>query len=42
MDKALLGDIMTRCILLDSWFDVQSKKIDDEEKKQNKDLITGE
>jgi hypothetical protein len=33
---------MTRCKLLDSWFDVQSKKLDEEEKKQNKDLITGE
>lgn len=32
---------MTKCSLLDSWFDQQSKKLDDEEKKQNKDLITG-
>ena len=33
---------MTRCKLLDSWFDHQSKRLDAEEKKQKKDLITGE
>tara|TARA_R100000742_G_C4269200_1_gene87658 strand:+ start:339 stop:446 length:108 start_codon:yes stop_codon:yes gene_type:complete len=33
---------MTRCLLLDAWFDHQSKKLDAEEKKQKKDLITGE
>tara|TARA_R100000231_G_scaffold136440_1_gene111728 strand:- start:265 stop:372 length:108 start_codon:yes stop_codon:yes gene_type:complete len=33
---------MTRCILLDSWFDSKSKQLDKEEQKQKKDLITGE
>tara|TARA_R100000005_G_C5000785_1_gene207707 strand:+ start:2314 stop:2415 length:102 start_codon:yes stop_codon:yes gene_type:complete len=33
---------MTRCKLLDAWFDHESKRLDEEEKKQNKDLITGE
>jgi len=33
---------MTRCTLLDTWFDAQSKRLDKEEKKLNKDLITGE
>lgn len=33
---------MTRCIYLDSWFDSQSKRLDEEEQKQKKDLITGE
>lgn len=33
---------MTRCTYLDSWFDAESKRLDEEEKKQNKDLITGE
>ena len=42
MDKTLLGDNMTRCKLLDAWFDHESKRLDEEEKKQNKDLITGE
>jgi len=42
LDKTILGDIMTRCRLLDAWFDHESKKLDKEEKKQNKDLITGE
>jgi len=28
--------------MLDTWFDVKSKELDKEEKKQNKDLITGE
>jgi len=32
---------MTRCKLLDSWFDHQSKRLDAEEKKQKKDLISG-
>jgi len=37
------GEInMTRCIYLDSWFDAQSKRLDEEELKQKKDLITGE
>jgi len=27
---------------LDEWFDVQSKKLDKAEKKERKDLITGE
>ncbi len=33
---------MTRCNLLDKWFDEQSKMLDKEEKNQKKDLITGE
>jgi len=33
---------MTRCVYLDKWFDEQSKLLDKEEKKQKKDLITGE
>jgi len=33
---------MTRCNLLDSWFDAESKKLDAKEKKEKKDLITGE
>ena len=33
---------MTRCTLLDKWFDVESKRLDTEEEKQKKDLITGE
>tara|TARA_R100000278_G_C5406974_1_gene141703 strand:- start:230 stop:337 length:108 start_codon:yes stop_codon:yes gene_type:complete len=33
---------MTRCKILDEWFDAQSKRLDAEEKKLNKDLITGE
>ena len=32
---------MTRCTLLDSWFDAKSKELDKAEKKQKKDLITG-
>ena len=32
---------MTRCILLQQWFDVQSKKIDENEKATNVDVITG-
>lgn len=33
---------MTRCNYLDNWFDVKSKELDEAEKKQKKDLITGE
>jgi len=33
---------MTRCNLLDAWFDVESKKLDKKEKTEKKDLITGE
>ena len=33
---------MTRCKLLDQWFDAESKRLDKEEEKQKKDLITGE
>lgn len=33
---------MTRCKLLDQWFDVKSKELDEEENKQKKDLITGQ
>tara|TARA_R100000234_G_C4833824_1_gene108067 strand:+ start:237 stop:344 length:108 start_codon:yes stop_codon:yes gene_type:complete len=33
---------MTRCKLLDTWFDVKSKELDKAEQNQNKDLITGE
>lgn len=33
---------MTRCIYLDEWFDEQSKKLDEEEEKQGKDLIVGD
>ena len=33
---------MTRCNLLDAWFDVESKKLDKKEEKEKKDLITGE
>lgn len=33
---------MTRCTYLDSWFDAESKRLDEEELKQKKDLITGE
>ena len=37
------GEItMTRCKLLDQWFDVKSKELDKEEEKQKKDLITGQ
>ena len=32
---------MTRCILLDQWFDAQSKRLDQQEKKVGKDLIAG-
>ncbi len=33
---------MTRCNLLDAWFDAESKKLDKKEKETKKDLITGE
>lgn len=33
---------MTRCRYLEGWFDAQSKRLDKEETKLNKDLITGE
>jgi hypothetical protein len=33
---------MTRCVLLDSWLDAKSKELDAAEKKQEKDLITGQ
>ena len=33
---------MTRCTLLDTWFDVKSKELDEAENQQGKDLITGE
>jgi len=33
---------VTRCKMLDTWFDAKSKELDLAEKKQNKDLITGE
>ena len=32
---------MTRCNNLDAWFDVQSKKIDEAEKKTKKEFVTG-
>ena len=32
---------MTRCNSLDKWFDVQSKKIDEAEKKTKKEFVTG-
>ncbi len=33
---------MTRCKILDKWFDAQSKRLDEKEKVQQKDLITGD
>jgi hypothetical protein len=33
---------MTRCNLLDTWFDAKSSELDLAEKKEKKDLITGE
>tara|TARA_R110000744_G_scaffold60119_1_gene124742 strand:+ start:18972 stop:19079 length:108 start_codon:yes stop_codon:yes gene_type:complete len=33
---------MTRCTLLDGWFDTESKKLDKAELKEKKDLITGD
>ena len=32
---------MTRCKNLDAWFDTQSKKIDEFEKKNKKEFVTG-
>ena len=32
---------LTRCILLDEWFNAMSKKIDKEELKTKKDFVTG-
>ena len=32
---------MTRCINLDSWFDDQSKKVDEVEKVTKKEFVTG-
>lgn len=33
---------MTRCSMLDAWFDDQSKKVDDKESKNKVDFVTGE
>jgi|TARA_R110002020_G_scaffold180619_1_gene375060 hypothetical protein len=33
---------MTRCNLLDAWFDSESKKLDEKENNTKKDFITGE
>jgi len=33
---------MTRCVLLDEWFNAWSSELDEAEKKEKKDLITGE
>lgn len=33
---------MTRCKMLDEWFDAQSKRLDEQEAKLKKDLVTGE
>ena len=32
---------MTRCFILDAWFDEQSKKIDKKESKNKVDFVTG-
>ena len=32
---------MTRCSTLDSWFDDQSKKVDEAEKETKKEFVTG-
>ena len=32
---------MTRCNFLDDWFDTESKKVDEIEKKTQKDFVTG-
>jgi hypothetical protein len=32
---------MTRCSLLDTWFDAKSKELDKAEKELKKDLIAG-
>ena len=40
--REIFGEIiMTRCSTLDSWFDEQSKKVDEAEKKTNKEFVTG-
>ena len=36
------GINMTRCTLLNTWFDAKSKELDKAEKEKKKDLITGE
>ena len=33
---------MTRCNLLDTWFDSMSKKVDEEELKTKTDFVTGD
>lgn len=33
---------MTRCKLLDEWFDHQSKRLDEREAKTKKCMVTGE
>ena len=33
---------MTRCRLLDSWFDEWSKKIDEKERKTKTNFVTGQ
>lgn len=33
---------MTRCTLLDAWFDVESKKVDEDEKETKKCFVTGD
>jgi len=35
-------DNMTRCKLLDEWFNAKSKELDEAESEQKKDLITGD
>jgi len=37
-----IGELMTRCNYLDSWFDSKSKELDEAESKAKKDLITGD
>lgn len=32
---------MTRCSILDAWFDDQSKKVDNKESKDKIDFVTG-
>lgn len=33
---------MTRCKLLDEWFDAKSKEVDEAEKKSKKCFVTGD
>ena len=33
---------MTRCVLLDGWFDVESEKLNKKESKTKKCFVTGE